>query len=63
MNGSTAASSGGPTVITASLPAMRGVEYRCGDCGARNMSGQRRRPSQMQTVWFPNFVQDKDKKM
>lgn len=25
------------TTSTSALPIMRGVEYRCGDCGARNL--------------------------
>ena len=32
--GSTAPAAGGATAIP--VPIMRGVEYRCGDCGAKN---------------------------
>eukprot|EP00804_Cyclotella_cryptica_P015911 CCRYP_006404-RA/>CCRYP_006404-RA protein AED:0.23 eAED:0.23 QI:189/1/1/1/0/0/2/1672/66 len=35
MNTSTAGPAG--TTTGTGLPVMRGVEYRCGDCGARNM--------------------------
>lgn len=44
MNGSTAGAAGGgdpsnagTTMTTSAIPLVRGVEYRCGDCGSRNL--------------------------